>query len=276
VIDLHLHTTASDGRSSPAELVRAAARAGIRVLAVTDHDTTAGLDLARREADVLGLALVAGIEITAVDEGRDIHVLGYFFDAGDPALARFLASQRDDRRRRLVEMVGRLDRLGVPIDAAPILDAARGPGGRALGRPLLARALVEAGHVGTVSDAFDRYLGAGRPAFVARTGAPPADVVRIVAEAGGLASIAHPGKIGDDDLVGRLLDEGMPAIEVFHPDHSEADVARYAALARSRARPVTGGSDYHGPDSGRESGLGRVGLPAAEYERLVEHAERRA
>lgn len=274
MIDLHLHTTASDGRSSPESLVREALEAGISTLAVTDHDTTAALDSTAAAAEAAGLAFVRGIEITAVHQGRDVHILGYFLDAADAALEGFLTRQREDRRRRVREMGTRLARLGAPIDIDGLLARATSAPERAIGRPMVASALVDAGHAGDIAEAFDRFLAEGRPAFVERAGATPADVIGLVARAGGVASLAHPAKLGLDALIGPLASAGLPAIEIFHPDHDDADRARYSEIARRHDLVVTGGSDYHGPGSGRTSGLGRVSLPAHEFERLVERARR--
>jgi predicted metal-dependent phosphoesterase TrpH len=269
VIDLHLHTTASDGRSSPDLLVREAAAAGLTTMAVTDHDTMAAVAAVRTAAVQLGIEVVPGIEISAVHEGMDVHILGYFLDAEHQGLQAFLVDQRLDRRRRLVEMAARLGELHVPVNIDTLMSSAERTPGRALGRPQLAAALVEAGHAVSIADAFDRFLGAGQPAFVARRGVGPVEVLAIVAEAGGLASLAHPGKLPDDDVLKVMVDAGLPAIEVFHPDHDEHAVAHYAQFARDRRLLPTGGSDYHGEASGRVNHLGRVGLPADDYRRLV-------
>lgn len=276
MIDLHLHTTASDGRSTPEALVREAAAAGVRTIAVTDHDTMASTAAIANAASEAGLTSVPGIEITAVGDGRDVHVLGYFLDPEHDELQAFLANQRADRRRRLETIVAKLDRLGVPLEAGLLERAAAQSAGRALGRPLVARALVDAGHARDIGDAFDRYLGDGRPAFVERRGASPADVVRLIARAGGLASVAHPGKLKRDDIVSAMIAAGMPAIEVHHPDHDELDAARYAQIARMHNLAVTGGSDYHGPGSGRTGGLGKVGLTEDQFARLRSRLEGRA
>lgn len=272
MIDLHLHTTASDGRSSPAALVREAVAAGITTLAVTDHDTVAAVPDVRAAAVAAGLAFVTGIEITAVERGRDVHVLGYGVDPNHPVLGRFLASQRAVRRRRLLAIGERLRALGIHVDVEAMIEAAGRGGGRAVGRPLVARALVAAGHAQDVAGAFDRFLGEGRPAFVPRAGAPVADVVALVADAGGVASLAHPVKVGDDLLIARLVADGLPAIEAFHPDHDAADLSRYLEMADRSGLLVTGGSDYHGPGSGRTNGLGVVGLPADRFEALAVRA----
>jgi 3',5'-nucleoside bisphosphate phosphatase len=278
VIDLHLHTTASDGRLSPGDLVTTVAAAGVSTLAVTDHDTLAGLDAASGVALALGLRFVRGIEITAVDGGRDVHVLGYFVDRPDDRFLEFLGDQRADRRRRASAMMGRLAEAGAPIDE----DAVFGPGGRAragdvaVGRPALGRALVAAGHVRDLNEAFDRYLGEGRPAFVARTGASPEDVVESLARIGAVASIAHPGKLGNDGLISRVSAAGLRALEVFHPDHDANDTARYAKLAAKFDLVPTGGSDYHGPDTDRARALGRIGPSEVDFDRLVALGRRRS
>lgn len=276
MIDLHLHTTASDGRSTPDALVREAAAAGVRVLAVTDHDTTAGVEAVFHAAEEAGLTAVAGIEITAVEDGQDVHVLGYFLDPDNQTLGTFLEAQRADRLRRVVEIARRLAALGAPIEIeAELADAARQPG-RSVGRPTIARALVAAGHVADISEAFARYLSDGQPAFIPREGATVGAVVQLIAGAGGIASLAHPGKLGSQALVQRAIENGLPAIEVHHPDHDAEDRAHYADVAERAGLLITGGSDYHGPGSGRTAGLGQVGLPRADYERLLQAAGRRA
>ena len=253
MIDLHLHTTASDGRSTPVELVREAVAAGITTLAVTDHDTVGAVPEVVAAAEAAGVVAVAGIEITAVHAGRDVHVLGYFVDPSSTTLNEFLVRQRQDRRRRVIEIADRLEQLGVPVDRTALTTAATQPG-KSPGRPLVAAALIAAGHVRDIPEAFDRYLSPGAPAFIERMGAPPADVVRLIDEAGGLASIAHPGKLKLDEIIPGMVDAGMPAIEVFHSDHDAADVARYEGIAARFGLLVTGGSDYHGPGTGDSGG----------------------
>jgi 3',5'-nucleoside bisphosphate phosphatase len=213
------------------------------------------------------VTVVAGIEITAVQAGRDVHILGYFFDPAHDELTAFLSEQRADRRRRIVEMLDKLAALGVTLDASALADGSTS--GRALGRPLLARALVEAGQARDVQDAFDQFLAEGRPAFVARRGAGPAEVVALIGRAGGIAAVAHPGKQRLDATVRALASNGLGAVEVFHPDHNAHDVERYRQMAKACDLLITGGSDYHGPGSGREHALGRVGLPADDFDRLV-------
>ena len=217
---------------------------------------------------------MAGIEITAVHAGRDVHVLGYFVDPSSTSLNEFLVRQRQDRRRRLLEIADRLEELGAPVDRAALTTAATQPG-KSPGRPLVAAALIAAGHVRDISDAFDRYLSPGAPAFIERMGATPAGVVTMIHHAGGLAAIAHPGKTKLDEIIPTMVDAGMAAIEVFHSDHDAADIARYQDLASQFGLLVTGGSDYHGPGTGRAANLGRVGISEEAFAALAARARAR-
>ena len=272
LIDLHLHTTASDGLFEPAILVDLAWRAGIRTMSVTDHDTIAGLQEAERAATAAGMAFVPGIEITAVHEGRDIHVLGYFFDRADAAFGEFLAQQRADRVRRVNVMADKLADLGKPIDRRAVL-ASRSRG-RSLGRPLVAKALVKAGHVADTRQAFDQLIGEGKPAFIPRSGPGPAEVIAIINRAGGVSSLAHPGLSRRDDLIPAMVDAGLTAVEAFHSEHDLTTTARYLALADRHGILVSGGSDYHGDKERRRAAFGTVGLPRERFERLAARGKR--
>lgn len=268
MIDLHLHTTASDGTLAPAALVARAADAGITVLSVTDHDTVAGIDEARESAAVRGLVLVPGIEITAVEGGRDVHVLGYFIDPHAAALACFLTRQRRDRIARVERIGERLREIGCAVDLAQLLHAAASQTGRSIGRPQIADALIQAGHARDRDDAFDRLLGEAGPAFVSRSGETPEFVIGVIRGAGGIASLAHPALLGQDELIPRLARAGLAAIEVRHSDHDEAAERHYREMAARLGLAVSGGSDYHGDDVRRATTLGVVTLAAADYERL--------
>ena len=274
MIDLHLHTTASDGLLSPAALVSRAAAAGLTVIAVTDHDTVGGL----AEAIDAGLArrvrVVAGIEITAVENGTDVHVLGYFIDPASPALGAFLQAQRDDRTRRVREMGERLRALGVPLDVEALL-APAASGTRSIGRPAIADALVASGHAADRNDAFARLLGRGKPGFVPRRGVPATAVIDTIHAAGGIASLAHPGIMDDDPLVEALAPGGLDAIEVWHSDHSPDQQEHYRALAARLGLARSGGSDFHGDGVHRACQLGGVVLPESEFARLEAAAGKR-
>jgi predicted metal-dependent phosphoesterase TrpH len=268
LIDLHLHTTASDGTLSPAALVDRARAAGLTTIAVTDHDSIAGLAEARDAAARCGLTLVNGIELTAVEHGRDVHVLGYFFDPADRPLNDFLELQRVDRVRRVRVMTERLAAAGARIDPEPIIRQAVAQG-RSVGRPHVAAALLAAGHVQTVNEAFDRYIGKDGPAFVARLGATATEVVRLVMSASGLASLAHPGTTKMDDLIPGLAAAGLAALEVRHPDHDPGAEQKYRALASRLGLAVSGGSDFHGDARHHRTGLGAVTLATADYAALL-------
>lgn len=268
MIDLHLHTTASDGTLTPAELVVRAAAAGLTIISVTDHDTTAGDAEARAAASRAGLTLVPGIEITAIERGRDVHILGYFFDPANAPLAQFLATQRRNRITRVAQIGDRLGTLGFPIDTSSLLAEAERSTGRSFGRPQVADALVRAGHVRDRTDAFDRLLGEGRPGFVTRCGEPPEHVIAIIAGAGGIASLAHPGLLGMDDMIPRWAAAGLTAIEVRHSEHSDAHERHYRALAAAHGLAMSGGSDYHGDHGRRAACFGEITLPPEDFERL--------
>lgn len=267
-----MHTTASDGRLTAAALIARAAKAHLTTIAVTDHDTVASIAEATALGTKVGMRVVPGIEITAVDRGRDVHVLGYFFDPDDDDLAAFLISQRSLRVARVREIADRLAELNMFIDIENILLEAATRPGSAVGRPQIARELVRAGYVSTVQDAFDLWLASGQPAYVPRTGPTPADAVKNIHDAGGIASFAHPGVTGRDDLLAPLAESGLDAIEVYHSDHTAEETAAYRRLATRLGVLVTGGSDFHGEDPDKTPSmdrvLGTVVLPAADFARL--------
>ncbi len=269
MIDLHTHTTASDGRCAPALLAARAAACGVSVLSVTDHDTVAGCAPAAAACADLGLSFVPGIEMTAVREAADIHVLGYFIDVESPQLSSFLAGQRRIRLDRVREMIRRLATLGIALDADAIVQPGIDDPSKAVGRPWIARALVDAGHVSSTADAFDRFLSRGRPAFVPRTGAAPDEVFACIHDAGGLASIAHPALIGRDEWIPEFAASGVDALEAYHSDHDAGATERYLAAAGQYGLLVTGGSDYHGDETHGAVAPGSVSLPRDAFERLM-------
>lgn len=268
MIDLHLHTTASDGALRPSALVARAVAAGVHTIAVTDHDTVNGLLEAHGAAGALGATLVNGIEITAVEDGRDVHVLGYFFDPAHPGLVEFLLKQRDDRVRRVREIVTRLAALGAPIDAEPLVRDAL-ESGRSVGRPHVAAALVAAGHVATPDEAFTRFLQRSGPAFVARRGADVATVIDVVRGAGGITSLAHPGLTKIDERIPAFADAGLAALEARHSDHDPDTERRYRTLARTLGLEISGGSDFHGDGGHHRCPLGTITLSAGDFARLA-------
>jgi predicted metal-dependent phosphoesterase TrpH len=275
VIDLHMHTTSSDGRCSPEELVERAWNAGIRTMSVTDHDTMAAVEPATRAAKARGMRLVPGIEITSVHRGKDVHMLAYFISPEAPGLQDMLSSQRRQRVERAVEIADRLAKLGAPIDVAALVETASAPGGKALARPQIAQALIAAGHVASVPEAFDKYLSEDSPAYVPHRGASPAEVVTLVVAGGGIAALAHPGYRPQDEIIPGLVEAGMQAIEVFHSSHDGAAETHYLAVAKQHNLLPTGGSDYHGEGTRRSEFFGVTNLPPAYFDALVDHAQRK-
>ena len=274
MIDLHLHTTASDGRLSPTELVRRVAAAGIQVMSVTDHDTVASLSETRNTAEAANITFVDGIELTAVHLGRDIHILGYFIDVADETLTTFLQRQRDLRTARVREIGDRLAAIGVPIDVEALLAKVAARPGSSAGRPQVARALVKAGHALSSQDAFDRFLGTGQAAFVPRVGPTAFEVVEMIHHVGGLASMAHPGVTKQPPLMAALAAAGLDAIEVYHSDHSVETRRSLQDFVATHRLLATGGSDFHG-DGDRDRPLGGISLPAADFARLETAARKR-
>ena len=242
-------------------------------MAVTDHDTIAAVSEVQSHASAHGVTALSGIEITAVDDHRDVHMLGYFLDTTNAALGEFLAAQRTIRIARVEAIGERLAALGMPVELRPLLDEARQQTGRSIGRPKVARAMIEAGYVADTREAFDKWLGRGCPAFIPRTGAAPEDVIAIVHHAGGIVSLAHPGRTRIDGRIEDLRNAGLDALEAYHSDHDAAAVEHYSRVSRELGLLTTGGSDFHGdPSHGFEPGA--ASLPRKEWERLFDARDR--
>jgi predicted metal-dependent phosphoesterase TrpH len=250
-VDLHSHSTWSDGLDRPADLVRHMAYAGIECLALTDHDTLKGLPEAREEARKLGIELISGVEISADFQGQDdIHILALFVDEENADLNARLLERQENRRSRGERMAQKLGEAGFALD----LDAIRAEVGDGVwGRPHLARGLVRAGHASSHDDAFARFLGREHPWYVGSDKWPALDVLRAVREAGGVTSVAHAVWYKDaENLIRSLASAGLDAVEVFHPDHGPEEEARFGNLARELGLAATAGSDFHGTPEGRK------------------------
>lgn len=267
--DLHLHTTYSDGRFAPEALVLAAARAGLAAIAVTDHDNTDAVAEARASVVARGLALevISGAEVTAMHGELELHILGYFVDPAAPGWQAGMERQRGERERRAAAFVAALAARGILIS---VDDVRRHAGEGAIGRPHLARALVEAGVCSTEQQAFDRYLNPGCPTFVSRGGLDPKEAISLIHAAGGVASLAHPRSVPlsepdaqGETLLSYLVAAGLDALEVVHPSASSMLRAYYARLATDHGLAVTGGSDDHGPRPGHSSRIGGESVPYA-------------
>jgi 3',5'-nucleoside bisphosphate phosphatase len=247
-IDLHTHSTASDGLYPPAELVRLAKEAGLATIALCDHDTTGGLDEAIEAGGELGVEVIPGIEVnTELPEGRgDAHVLGYFLEYGRPELQANLKLLRDARERRGERMVEKLRGAGFDITWERVREIAQG----SVGRPHLARALIEKGYVNSVSEAFDKYLGRGKVGYVPRYKIAPGDAVRLIKSARGVPVLAHPAGIPQlrEEVLPALLRAGLQGLECYYGEYDEATVERLLKTAEDFGLLPTGGSDYHGPN----------------------------
>jgi predicted metal-dependent phosphoesterase TrpH len=270
-IDLHLHSTASDGTLSPRVVVERARAAKLAAIALTDHDTLAGLAEARETGTRLGLQVVSGCEFSVAATWGELHVLGYFLPSESEEIEVFLAERRNDRYRRAGGMVSRLHGLGITIEFDQVLEAAAGG---AIGRPHVAQVLVDRGAVRHVQDAFDRYLGRGRPAFVEKDLPSFRDVADLVHRVGGLVSAAHIKDRGTRRTLRRLRDEGLDAVEIRHPSHTPDIRAVLTEHAAALGLLPTGGSDWHG-DTGPEPSLTSIGTQEVPPEWLTQLERRR-
>jgi 3',5'-nucleoside bisphosphate phosphatase len=257
-VDLHTHSTASDGVLAPAQLVALAVARGLRVLALTDHDTVAGLDEVTAAADTAGLQLIPGVELSTHVTSGEVHVLGYFVDPANATLTGALARFRDARANRAQTMVEQLTAAGAPIAYARVAALAGG----AIGRPHVARALVEAGHATSVNDAFARYLVRGRPGYVERYRLTPPEAVRLIRAAGGVAVLAHPYSVADlEATLPELLAAGLGGLECYYGDYDDAQHQALLAVATQHHLVPTGGTDFHGPGLAHQRPLGGTAVP---------------
>ncbi len=269
LVDLHLHSTASDGTLTPTDLVHEAAERGVTLIALTDHDTTEGVAEATAAARESGLSLVPGVELSAESELYDVHILGLFLRVEHPGLQEALARLRVAREARNARILELLRSVGAPVSAERVQEIS-GPG--SVGRPHIAAAMVEAGHVASQGEAFYRYLGRGKPAYVRRAQLEPAEACRIVKGADGIPVLAHPAKIGSSDLIDEVIAQGVEGVEAFHADQSTEDTEMLLALAKRHSLLVTGGTDSHGPRSDRWVPVGSVYLPPWVGERVLARA----
>ena len=256
--DLHLHTYHSDGTRSPKEVIDLAKRHDLRIVAISDHDNMAAFYEIKSYADAEGVTLIPAIELSCGVDGVDVHVLAYAFNPHDERIDTRLRRFRETRQQRGHAMVDKLRSLGYEITAERVEQLA---GGGALGRPHVARALVEKRYVSSVGEAFDRLIGAGKPAYIDKERFDVAEAVALIRDAGGVTSVAHPTLYPDhEQLVPRVLDAGVDGIEVWHPDVNKDERQRYRNLARFRGALMTGGSDDHGSVKKSET-IGTIRVP---------------
>ena len=262
--DLHLHTNFSDGTFSPEELVAHASRHGLAAIALTDHDTVEGCARAAAACAAANIEFIAGSELTAEQDDNEIHILGYFLDTQNATLLTEIGKFQTVRQNRIREMVARLNELNVPlnVDAVFALANCRSPG-----RPHVARALVKAGLVANLDEAFERFLKKNRPAWVPKAKMSALTAIELIHQAGGLAVMAHPGLNRADQVIPDLVAAGLDGIECFHTKHPAATSEHYLQIAKKHSLLVTGGSDCHGLSKGRPL-IGTVKLPYDHVKKL--------
>ena len=271
-VDLHLHSTASDGRFSPTELVRKAAEEGLAVIALTDHDTVGGIAAALEAArEFPMLRLIPGIEIsTDIPEG-EAHILGYFIDHTDYNLQPALEKMRNSRWERARQIVTKLEEMGCPIDWERVCEIA---GGGTIGRPHIAQAMLERGHIESFREAFEKYIGRDGPAYVEREKVTPSGAVEMVIEARGLPVLAHPLTVPEpEEMVVKLKAVGMIGIEAYYASYTAEDVQRLVNIADRHNLVATGGTDFHGIDTDAETSIGGVEIPEESVECLLAMAQ---
>jgi predicted metal-dependent phosphoesterase TrpH len=271
-VDLHMHSTASDGSAAPADVVAEAKRVGLAAIALTDHDTVDGIAEAQAAGEVLGVRVVAGVELSAVDDGDEIHILGLHLTHPEH-IASALEELKETRRERARVTVERLNALGVPVTLDAVFAAA---GDGAVGRPHVAKALVAGGWARDFRDAFDRWLGNGKPACVEKRTVTFEEAARLIHESGGLAVYAHPGGAASRAALEELASLGLDAVEVRHPSHTVDEIVRLTALTEELGLLPSGGSDWHGAIEGYRA-LGSMKVPfewlARQDERVRQRAE---
>ncbi len=258
--DLHLHTTGSDGRLTPAEMVALAVERGLEVISITDHDSVSGVSEALAAAAKVGnLTVVPGVEINTDLSTGELHVLGYFIDYEDGELVAALARIRESRVGRAQKMLVKLGELGMPLEWQQVLDLARG---ESICRPHIAQAMLEKGYISDEREAFDKYIGRNCPAYVGREKVGPVEAVRIIKKAGGIPVLAHPADIADvDNIIVELKTAGLDGIEAYYGQYNSRTVSRIVGLAKRHDLLTTGGSDYHHFCDDREVPLGSVDIP---------------
>ena len=242
--DLHVHTNFSDGRLTPQQLLDLSKKSGISIISITDHDSVNAIPEAVKYGKRIGVQVIPGVEISADLDDQEVHILGYFIDYSNKKLLDFLTSSRKLRIKRNEKIVEKLNTLGSNIKFNSIL--VKAGANTSIGRPHIAMELNEEGFVNSYYDAFIKYIGDGKPAYVKKSNPKTADVIKIISEMGGLSFVAHPGKIVRDELLLKLIGEGLDGIELIHPSHSAEDIEYFSKMAAENFLLTSGGSDFHG------------------------------
>lgn len=271
-VDLHIHTTVSDGADTPEEIVQKALAIGLEAIAISDHDSMSGVCPARAAARGTGLEVLPGVEMNSYYESKEIHLLGYLIDPLNEQFAVKLQQLQLDRLQRAAKIIDKLAALDLRIDLERVLEIA---GGGSVGRPHIAEAMVEAGIVPNREAAFQKYIGSLGPAYVPRTRITPVEAVSLIKAAGGVPVLAHPGVSGCSEIIPELQAAGLMGLEVYHTNHKPLMVDYYLKIARDYHLIVTGGSDYHGAGHGSCNQLGRATVSYQAVEQLKSRAGNR-
>jgi predicted metal-dependent phosphoesterase TrpH len=268
LVDLHVHTSVSDGKYTPQEIVRKAAAIGLKYLAICDHDTVDGVAAAIEAAkNYPSLTVIPGVEMSTLAVGSEVHMLGYFIDYNDPTFKKLLSELSDSRIGRAQAMVDKLREMGIDIEWSRVQELA---GDGTIGRPHIANAMLEKGYVSTFKEAFDKYIAQGGPAYVERSKITPAEAVGIIRKAKGLAVLAHPFTVNEPEkLIAELKEAGLVGMEVYYDNYSPDERKTLAKLAVKYELVAAGGSDYHGIDEAVETLLGESETPIEAVEQLM-------
>lgn len=257
--DLHTHTTYSDGVLSPYEIIKKASQSGLEVLGITDHDSVNAIEDSIEIGKGIGVEIIPGVELSAVIEDREIHILGYLFDYRNKNLLDFLSFFRKERVKRAERIVEKLNSINVPLKLETVMEKA---GTGAVGRPHIANALLDGGHTESYVEAFSKYIGYGGPAYEKKYSLSPEDTISLIAQSGGLSFLAHPGKYTTDAVLLRLIKSGLDGIEVVHPSHAPEKVLHYRSVASQYFLLESGGSDFHGGRRNDDNAFGVYHVPS--------------
>jgi len=271
-VDLHIHSTISDGTLTPEQIVQVAQQKGLTAIAITDHDAIDGIAPAMQAAEGSELRVLPAVEISTEYQGGEVHILGYFIDTHAPRLLGKLQMIREARRERAAQIAEKLQQLGLAVTAEQIAAEA---GAGSIGRPHVASVLVKAGYVRTAQEAFAQYLIPGRPAYVPRYRLTPAEAIQQIIQAGGLAVLAHPGIDNAEKWLGELIEQGLGGLEAYHTSHTSGQTRKFLELAEQLGLLVTGGTDSHGPGGPVPVEIGSVEVPDECAQRLLQWAQQR-
>lgn len=269
--DLHVHTTASDGVLTPPEIISLAGLCGLRGIAITDHDTVEGLldpQLFRLAAE-RNIQLISGIEINTDFEDEEVHILGYFINIEHTGLLNRLREIEQARLERSAKIIDRLHNLSVDIDPVRVRQVA---GSGTVGRPHIAQVMIENGYAATIKEAFEKYLGRGKPAYVPRYRLLPREAINLIKLAGGVPILAHPGLIRNRLVIDKIMQMGIRGLEVFYPEHTGSQISQLLNLAVQKQMIITGGSDFHGTENTRNQ-MGCAGLDALSFQQFIQRIQ---